>query len=208
MTKECSEFLALVANTDWAPSIEAMSGIGNFFTGIGTIGLTLAGYKAFSDYKKQKRFEHKFKLAKRAIYIFNHLRNDIQQIRSPFSFEGELNRLKELPETNEMIKKSKKNTAAGIALLRMDDRSESLAEMNRFEPEFRAFFGDSQAFENIRKAHNQVLVAAMMMLQGKRGDDHIIWSYGDEKDEIKKQIDQAIEDIEKLCMPVLAEQSK
>ncbi len=107
-----------------------------------------------------------------------------------------------------MIKKSKKNTTAGVALLRMNDRSESLAEMNRLEPEFRVVLGESQAFENIRKAHNKVLVAAMMMLEGEKGYDHIIWSYGDEKDEIKKQIDQAVEDIEKLCMPILAEQSK
>lgn len=104
-------------------------------------------FEAQQNVKKKKGL-YKFNLAKETIRIFNHLRNDIQQIRSPFAFEGGTNRLKELLEDNEPIKNIRNNLAAGLVFLRMNERSASLAEMNRFEPEFRSVFGDTGAFKS------------------------------------------------------------
>jgi hypothetical protein len=210
---------------------EIITAAGTLLAGIGTCGLVWAAYKSLpkvgENYKEAKqidltaqhereedqRFQYKFHLAKEAIRIFNHLRNDLQQVRSPFGFEGEINRLKALPEDNELIVKMKTRTDAGLAMLRLDERGESLAEMNRLEPEFCAIFGETAAFEEMRNARHKIWVAAMMMLEGetKQSDGtrytEIIWSVPSRKDDLQTQIDNAVAKIEELCRPILAGQN-
>ncbi len=118
--RKCNEFWLWFSSVDLG---NILTVAGNFLTGIGTIALAWAAYKALPDsakaYKEAKlidlsaqrekekslKFQNKFNLARDAIRIFNHLRSDIQQIRSPLAFEGELKRLQDLPEDNELIKK-------------------------------------------------------------------------------------------------------
>lgn len=210
---------------------EIITAVGTLLAGIGTCGLVWAAYKNLpkvgEHYKEAKqidlraqhereedqRFQYKFHLAKEAIRIFNHLRNDLQQVRSPFGFEGEINRLKALPEDNELIAKMKKRTDAGLAMLRLDERGESLAEMNRLEPEFRAIFGETAAFEEMRNARHKIWTSAMMILEGvaeqSDGTRHteIIWSVPGQEDDLQTQIDNAVAKIEELCRPILAGQN-
>ncbi len=190
---------------DWEQVREWLSTLGALAIGCGTVWLAYTG----NAFRKDKQFEHKFDLAKEAIRIFNHLRNDIQQIRSPYGFEGEINRLKSLPEDNDLINGMKKYTDGGLALLRMDDRGKSLAEMNRLEPEFRAVFGETDAFENMRKIRHEIWVAAHMIVSGGRvkEDRMIIWPSGKD-DEINKRMDSALSVIEKICHPVLSGRKK
>lgn len=218
----CNEFWIWVSNLNISDSI---SEFGDFLTGIGTIALAWTAYrtlpKSAHEYKEAKqiglsaqrereesvKFQNKLQLAKDSIRIFNHVKNDIQQIRSPFGFEGELNRLKDLPEDNDLIPKMKKNTSAGLTLLRLNERSASLAEMNRLEPEFRAIFGETDAFDKIRKARHNVWVAATMLADGGKVKDYskiIWWAGADQKDEIAETVDQSVHQIESICKPVLS----
>lgn len=190
----------------WKLVTDIFTAIGSMAIGAGTLWLAYTG----QAFRKDKVFENKFNLAKEAIRIFNHLRNDIQKIRSPFGFEGEINRLKALPEDNELVQKMKKHEGAGLALLRMNERSESLAEMNRLEPEFRAVFGDTEAFENMRSARHAIWVATTKIVEGigEKGDLEIIWSIPSKKDDINSKVNQAVAEIEELCKPVLAGNKK
>ena len=89
---------------DWCLLKEWVSTISTLLIGVGTLWIAYTG----QSFRKDRQFENKFELAKEAIQIFNRVRNDIQQIRSPFGFEGELNRLKGLPDENELVKQMKK----------------------------------------------------------------------------------------------------
>jgi len=184
---------------------EWLSTIGSLAIGAGTLWLAYTG----NAFRKDKQFAHKFDLAKEAIRIFNHLRNDIQQIRSPLGFEGESNRLKSLPEDNDLVRGMKQYTNGGVVLLRMNDRGETLAEMNRLEPEFRAVFGETVAFENMRKIRHEIWAAAHMIVSGKHTKEYvsIIYSLGKD-DEINKRMDNAVVEIEKICQPVLRGKKK
>ncbi len=184
---------------DWEMLREWLSTIGSLAIGAGTLWLAYTGYA----FREDKQFEHKFDLAKNAIRILNHLRNDIQQIRSPFGFEGELKKLKELPEDNELIKGMKENTSGGLILLRMNGRGESLAEMNRLEPEFRAAFGDTEAFEKVRKVRHEIWVAGQMIASGEKTKDYRHIIYSSNNDDIEQRLGSAISEIENLCLPVL-----
>lgn len=190
---------------DWEQVREWISALGSLAIGCGTVWLAYTG----NAFRKDKQFEHKFDLAKEAIRIFNRLRNDIQQIRSPYSFDGEINRLESLPEDNDLINGMKKHTNGGLALLRMDDRGESLAEMNRLEPEFRAVFGETDAFENMRNIRHEIWCAAHMIVLGEDVKEKrmIIWPSGQD-DEINKRMDSTVSEIEKICYPVLSGKKK
>lgn len=195
-------------------------GLGDLFTGVGTIGLAIAaikgdilGAKKAKEVEKatleekiaHEQFQYKFRVAQQAINVFNRIREDIRQIRSPFGMEGELNRLKSLEETNEMIKNMKRRTDGGLALMRMDDRAESLAEMNRLEAEFRALFGDVTPFETIRDIRHKIWVAAYMLTQGSENrieDSKIIWG-GHKEDKIQDEVSAAVTKIEEICQPIL-----
>ena len=91
----------------------------------------------------------------------------------------------------------------------MDDRSDSLAEMNRLEPEFKAVFGDTEAFSIIREQMHNIRVTATMMLEGERSAENskVIYA-GSKEDIIKNNINEALLEIEKICIPILSGKKK
>lgn len=185
-----------------------MSAIGNLMAGLGTIALAFVAYKQLPKdaiiRRETLKEENRFQLAREAIRIFNHLKNDLEQVRSPFSFSSELEELKNISGDEEYIRKLKANTTGALIMLRLNKRAESLAEMNRIEPEFRAIFGETDAFQTMRKARHKVWVAATMIINGDPDTKHTptIWAFG-EQDKLTHQIDEAVKQVESICQPVL-----
>jgi len=192
---------------DWESLREWLSALGMLAIGGGTLWLAYTG----QAFRKDKQFHYKFELAKEAIRIFNHLRNDIMQIRSPAGYEGELNELKNLPEDKQLIVGMKTaGSRGGLTLLRMNKRGESLAEMNRLEPEFRSVFGDVPAFDEMRKVHREIVAACHILTNSQLGTskeslkyDQVIWAIKPD-DDINTRMNAAITEIEQICHPVLS----
>lgn len=198
----------LVAAKSILTDREWLDAIGSFLAGLGTIALTVVACiqlpKAALIQRETQKEQHKFQLARDAIRIFNHLREDLRQVRSPFGFSGELDELKNLPGDPEYIKRLQDNSTGGLIMLRLDKRASSLAEMNRLEPEFRAVFGETDAFEEMRKARHEIWVAATMIVNGEPFTKYspVIWALG-KQDKLSPEIDAAVKQIEEMCQPVL-----
>ena len=185
----------------WVELREWLTAIGTLALGAGALWFARIGQASRSD----KQFQYKFDLSKEALVIFNKMRNDFHQIRSPITFEGDASKLQELPEENELIKKMKKNTRGGMALMRLDERSETLADLNKLEPEFCAIFGKTNAFDDMRSVRHSVYVSAMALTNGDYGDKHeeVIWCINKDTDPLVKKMDNAVKEIESICVPVL-----
>lgn len=204
-------------------SSDGVSATGALLTGVGTLLLGIAAL--FGDILKIKkakeiekktqdekinheRFLNKMRLAKEALRIFNQVRSDIMSVRSPLTFEGDLKRLAAMPDNNELIIRAKKKSEYGVKLLKLDDGAETWSEFNKFEPEFKAIFGDCGAFNTFREIRSELLNHIRAVIEFDEysrtiDDSYIIYATNSDKDERTKKMNNAINQIEQLCAPVL-----
>lgn len=194
-------------------------GIGTGLLGLSAIWALFSGREAYEkaqisiaerSLKLQKDVEQRkfqFDVAIEAVDLFNRFRTDMNNIRSPVTMTGELEKLNDLPEENDFVRKMKNHTDAGVVFLRMDQRSETLAAINRLRPKFKAVFGLDEPFDDVVWAQHQVWLAAQMLLQGtykieSKSFHDDIWKTS-EDDEISTRVSNAVTSIEDLCVPVI-----
>lgn len=149
----------------------------------------------------------KFDVAQEAIDLFFRIKFEFDIIRSPAVMTGEIQALKNLEETSDFIRKMKKKSTAGIVFMRLDERAETLAAVNRLRAKFKAVFADDAPFEIVVNTRHQIWVAAQMLLHDLPQDQRIkhedvIWKVSEE-DELSQRMANAIVRIEELCYPVL-----
>jgi len=124
----------------------------------------------------------------------------------PFSTQGEKQKLEAMPETNDLIKNAKVHQDGGIALLRLDERADTTAAINRLRPKFKVLFDTDEPFETIVEIKHEIYVAAQMLAigAGKKdlGSAKVIWG-GSAEDKISERLQRAVDEVEKLCAPVL-----
>jgi len=188
-------------------------GLGTLFIGIAAIW---ALFKGFSKYERallsvetkkielhedEDRRSLRFKLASEAIDLFHRAKTDIQIVRSAFVREGEIQELEALEETNDLIKSAKKSSRGGITLLRVDARGETFAALARLQPKFQLVFETKEPFERIFTIWNRIKNAAESLIIGNRNGDleKIVWEEADADNEIANEVDQIIEQIDRLC---------
>lgn len=185
--------------------------LGTHLGDLGLCGLAVAAFLALSEYKKRVRFEHQFDAAKRTLHAFYEFRDAICRIRDRFRDAYELNELQARPDTNDFERAMKENTEAGITLLRMEKHQKHILAVKELMPEFRAFFGDDMSpFQDTNNTWNEVFLAAKWLTdpqelnkdQRTKYENIIYWS-GKEDDHITKQMDEIVQKIEDICLPVL-----
>jgi hypothetical protein len=206
---ECLLYLKqlLTSSPEEFPFREWLAAIGEFITGIGTVWLASIAYSAKSDFIKGQKFQNKMRLSRDAISIFNDFRNDIKVCRLGESVIGEEKQLDALDEKDDFQKKMKENSGVGRILLRLRDRQQSLIEMKKLEPEFRAVFGETSAFNELYQIRNKINVAAHdAIAKNQRAiENKVLWATEEDEDNdlIKKQVDEAVLKIEQICQPYL-----
>ena len=193
--------------TPWAFLDWVMMHLGD----LGICGMAVAAFLALSEYKKRVRFEHEFDAAKRTLHAFYELRDALQRIRRPFHPAWELNELQNRPETNDFETRIKENPEVGVTLLRMDKHQKYISAVMGLKPEFRAFFGDDiSPFKGAIITWNEVDLAARSLtrpseldkMQKAKYREVIYWS-GGENDLVTKKMDEIVQKIEDICLPVL-----
>jgi hypothetical protein len=142
----------------------------------------------------------KFELALEAIDLFNRYKVDLDIIRSPVVLEGETQNLQQLEETNSLIKNMKRHSDAGVTLMRLDERAETLASLNRLRAKFGAVFGDESPFEDAIAARHKIWVSCIVLadeIPGPVRQEHrgVISKVNDE-DEISKYVSLSLEEFE------------
>lgn len=185
--------------------------LGTHLGDLGLCGLAVAAFLALSEYKKRVRFENQFDAAKRTLHVFYKFRDAIHKIRDPSQDAHELNELQARPDTNDFERAMKENTEAGITLLRIDKRQKYALAVEELMPEFRAFFGDdTSAFQGAKTIWNDILITTRLLTRpselnkAKRAEyKNIICPPLDGDDHIAKQMDEIVQKIEDICLPVL-----
>lgn len=91
--------------------------------------------------------------------------------------------------------------------MRLDERTETIAAINRLRPKFIAIFADDKPFEVVVEIRHKIWVAAQMLLHDlprdqQREHEKVIWKTS-EDDELSQSMAQAVRQIEELCYPVL-----
>jgi hypothetical protein len=189
----------------WLSDHQNLAALGTFLGGLGTCGIAGAGFYGLNKYIQEKRIDRKMALAEEAIYVFHELRNDIRQIRHWEPSSDERKALEEREDINEPVDNMQKYGL--VTLMRIDKRSDSLWKMNRLEPKFKAFFGETDAFQKMVNVRHLVLCGARMLAGGcedrkvAQDCEDRIWSR--ENDALNREMDEAVAEIEHICAPVL-----
>lgn len=165
--------------------------------------------KSFILHQHEHQRKMIFDLAVEANDLFNRIKIDFDYIRNPGVNELERDTIEAIEGTSDFVRrmKLKHNIEFSAALLRYDERSETIALINRLKPKFRAVFGDVSAFDAVVAVRKDIWVAGHMLLKeipvNKRDKyENVIWKI-DDNDDISLKIRGAIAKIEELCFPII-----
>lgn len=175
------------------------------------------------EYVGKKRAE----LAEEVLCLFYEARDAVQHIRNPFSHANEGNSRKadesETPEQKEAYDR------AYVLIERFNTHIELFNKMHSVRYRFMAQFGPGagKPFEDFRRILNEIQVSAQALARAWaekyrhfrtdtqetdhynfiRKQESIFWEGLPEEDIIKPGVENCIEDIEKICRPIIDNKS-
>jgi len=168
------------------------------------------------EYLGKKRAE----LAEEALCLFYEARDAIQHIRNPFSPAKEGSTRKadesETPEQKEAYDR------AYVLIERFNTHIELFNKMHAIRYRFMAQFGTDagKPFEDFRKILNIIQASAQALASAWankyrhfrddnfiKNQENIFWEGHTEEDPIKPKIKKCIDDIEKICRPIIDNKS-
>jgi len=174
----------------------------------------LAERKFALDARLADRKRHQ-DLAEEVLVGFYEVHDLMMAVRSPGGYESEGKSRKRDPGENEDVAREKDTYFA--ILERFDARREPVAKLMSRQYRMVAWFGEEAAvpFKTLHEAIVNVTVSAQMLVRcagdgGRRAnttswtkwEEAIWWGLGD-PDPVATKIDKAIEDIERVCRPIL-----
>lgn len=160
----------------------------------------------------------KAELAEQALTAFYEVRDVFIWVRSPGMFGGEGERRK--ANTEESEKQRGERNLYFVPLERLTHEAELFAKIHALRYSYAAYFGKAALapFQAIRMAQAEITSAAGVLIQitneegstsGYGGRDSgadlrkVIWGSGERPDKLDHAIDEAVQQIEELCRPVL-----
>jgi hypothetical protein len=157
--------------------------------------------------KQELQRQLKFDIAQEAVDLFHRVKIDFDMIRSPAVMSGESQALRNLEETSDFVREMKKHSTSGIVFMRLDERADTIAAVNRLRARFKAVFDDDEPFEIVVGTRHKIWVAAQLLMhplrQGQSTKHEVIIWKTSENDELSRDMDIAVARIEELCFPVL-----
>jgi hypothetical protein len=156
-------------------------------------------------------------VAEKALTMMYEAQDILDSARSPASFGNEGK--SRIPEDGETEAQTSHRNALYVPAERLVRQREFFMALNASRYRFAAYFGRDATipFTTIFKARNRVLISARMLVSARdrnmRTEDialrqrweNDIWTVGGDGDEIKRDVDQAVEQVEALCRPALTE---
>jgi len=176
------------------------------------------------SWRREYRGKKQAELAEEALCLFYEGRDAIRHIRNPFAHgeEGKTRKVggDETPEQKEAYDK------AYVLIERYNTHIELFNKLHSMRYRFMAQFGveSGKPFEDFRKISNKVLVSAQSLarswaqqLRSYRTEEQdkqhfdfiqkqeaIFWEGLADEDPISPKVDECIEEVEKICRPILA----
>ncbi|MCP4393832.1 MAG: hypothetical protein GY804_06145 [Alphaproteobacteria bacterium] len=187
-------------------------GLGSLFVGSACV----SGFKRYEkakvnierqslelDREEDKR-QMKVDLALEAIDLFNDAKVALELVRSPLILKEEIEELDAVDANSELGKKFKKDNAAAVVLLRLEECLEIFASLKTLSPTFLALFDDKTPFDEFAAIVADVKASALAMLDGSSAKTNAkIIIQASEDDEISKKINEAVSKIEEICVAVI-----
>lgn len=162
--------------------------------------------------------KRKTEIAEQALTAFYEARDVFIWVRSRGVFGGEGN--SRTPAPGETGTQQEKRNTYFIPIERLTREKTLFAKIQSLRYAFAAHFGESaiEPFTSIRGVHNEIHSAASVLIQSTRADDFegtfersaapllnsLGWGMAERPDDIDGKIEKAVQDIERLCRPVLS----
>lgn len=181
------------------------------------VGVSVA-WAGLHRWRAETLGKRKADLAEQVLTGFLEVKDIFVWVRSPGSFGGE--GTSRAPAADETPSQQQQRNTWFIPLERLTREKELFARLQTLQYAFAAHFGKAARapFRVIREAHDEIFVAARMLIQmtnhagstaGYMNDAnaslrHTLWGGPERPDIVDRNVDQAVEDIETLCRPILS----
>jgi hypothetical protein len=201
----------------WTDVGEAIKAIAPVFTAGAACAAAFVGYRGLEKWRAETIGKRKADLAEQALTAFFEARDVLKaaRIRAFFGKEGSSRK----PEDGESEKQQEMRNLYFIPIERLNRKNELFAKIQTLSYLFSAHFGETshEPFNAILGARDDIRVAAGILIELTRGDhadsaferqakphlDTLGWGQSTAPDAIDRKIEKAVQDIEKLCRPVL-----
>jgi hypothetical protein len=199
----------------WIELAKSLPGVVTAITAV--IGVSIA-YRSLNKWHDETVGKRKAELAEQALIAFYEARDVFTWVRSRGIFGGEGG--SRSPAAGESETQQEKRNTYFIPIERLTRDKELFARIQTLRYAFTAHFGEAagEPFRAIWDIHTDIISSASVLIQITHDDeDHtgafqgsaepllhtLGWGTAARPDDIDRKIDQAVQDIEKICRPVL-----
>jgi len=191
--------------------------------GFSVVGASIAAIYGINTWRREFVGKRRMELAEETLTLFYEAKDIIAHMRHPVSFGGEG---KSRPPSPEELEEHKdKLDSAYVLIERYMKNQETFAKIHALRYRFMARFGfeAARAFEELNRLVNELLLAARRMARLRARDplsfrsqqdyeeherqvdevDRIYYSGWSDGDPIEPRVVKLIEDIEKVCRPII-----
>jgi len=196
----------------------------NILQNISIVIASIVAIYGINSWRREAKWKRKFELAEETLSLFYEVRDRLDYIRNPFSNpeEGKTRKRNE----NESAEDAKIFDMAYVVYERYEYDKSSFLKLKTIKYRFVAVFGIKyiEPFNDVNKIVNSIFSAAQILarnywrnqgtipmtkeqskihLEALKKYESIFWSDFSDKDEIKIQMNEAIEKMEKICSKIL-----
>jgi hypothetical protein len=196
--------------SEYATAIDAWSALANLLLAGAAVAAAIAAFMGLSTWKNQRIWERDHELARRSLIAIYSLRDKVNEVRSPFMFDGERQPDKDAPDAE------KDSWAAGTRRAyarRWGKVREAQVEVRSILREADAVWGGqlSKLYEYLHALNHELFVTVSLYLDEISETDletkkelrelrkekrDILYDLGVERDEFRAEYDRAIAPIE------------
>lgn len=202
----------------WADFGEVIKAVAPIVTASAACFGAYLGYRGLEKWRVETIGKRKAELAEQALTAFYEARDVFVWVRSRGMFGGEGS--SRTPAAGESATQQEKRNTYFIPIERLTHQKELFAKLQTLRYAFAAQFDEAatEPFKAILGVHGDIQSAASVLIQITQGDDlsgsfeHsapplldiLGWGMAGRPDDIDRKIEKAVQDIEKLCRPVLS----
>jgi len=201
-----------VTESSWLLSVDDISSI---IQSVAVSAVAIPAFLGINSWRKEHVGKRKLQLAEEVLAATYELQSVIEWVRHPASGGDEGN---ERPNReDEPINRQRLNDAYYSRIARLKADSQQFSKLHAIRPVFRAYFGERaqeplQVLFTTRNRINSAVAALINQREGeelpvelRRHYESIIWdmSTPDEPDQVKREVNLAVSQLEAICFPIL-----
>lgn len=200
--------------SNWLTSL-TVNDVTSIVQAIAVTAVAYPAFKGLTSWRMQLLGKKKIELAEDALVLAYELEGLIEWARHLVSFPGEG---QDRPNReNEPEDRQRLNDSFYSRVSRLNEKTEEFARLRKTRMLFRAYFGNEaqEALQEFIIVRNQISSAVGMLINHagdlsypedlRKQHHNIIWDHSteEEPDDIRRRINDAVAEIERVCRPIL-----